>query len=89
MKRKKTPTHFTSEYHKVIHLRYESFVTSLYKISAEYKCHLLEKLYDFVIDNYDTLCTNEDIVYTINRDLLFYSKSGWKKADYYLKRMNF
>lgn len=88
MKRKRCPTHFTSEYQKVIHLRYESFVTSLYKIQSEYKCHFLEKFYDFVIDNYDTLCTNEDLVYTINRDLLFYSKSGWKKADYYMKRLN-
>jgi hypothetical protein len=87
MKRKKNATHFTSEYQKVIHLRYESFVTSLYRIQAEYKCHLLEKLYDFVEDNYESLCTNDDIKYSIKRDLLFYSKSGWLKADYYIKRL--
>lgn len=52
-----------------------------------YKHHMLEKLYDFVEENYDTLRTNSEIEYIIRRDLNFYRLSGWNEAEYYIKRI--
>lgn len=83
MKRKRT-IEYLSDYQKNIFLRYENYMKSLLEIQKEYKYHLLEIIYDFVDEEYDSLCTIKDFRYIIKRDLHFYKGKGWTKADHYI-----
>lgn len=87
MKRKKSICFPVDTYKNVVMKRYEAFMASLNKMDNEYKECLLESLYEFIVEEFETLKSNKDVEYSIERDLIFYKNNGWSKADYFMRRI--